>query len=56
MQNQGKETKKESFYRWLNGETTHNEEKFEVETIEEAEKIVNELKADVSKEITFEVP
>ncbi len=30
MQNQGKETKKEAFYRWLNGETVHNEEKFEV--------------------------
>jgi len=30
MQSQGKETKKEAFYHWLNGETTHNEEKFEV--------------------------
>ena len=30
MQNEIKETKKEAFYRWLNGETTLNEEKFEV--------------------------
>lgn len=30
MQNQTNESKKESFYRWLNGETTLHEEKFEV--------------------------
>lgn len=30
MNNQGKETKKEAFSRWLNGESIHNEEKFEV--------------------------
>ena len=30
MQNQGKKSKKESFYRWLNGEATLNEEKFAV--------------------------
>ncbi len=30
MQNEMKETKKEAFYRWLNGEVTLNEEKFEV--------------------------
>ena len=35
--------------------TLNSEEKFQVETLEEAEKIVNELKADVSKEITFDL-
>lgn len=35
--------------------TLNNEEKFEVETIEDAEKIVNELKADLAKEITFDL-
>lgn len=30
MQNQEKENKKDAFYRWLNGESVQNEEKFEV--------------------------
>lgn len=30
MQNQGKKSKKESFYRWLNGEAAQNEERFEL--------------------------